>query len=129
MTRYDPAIDVAVGVQPATLAAEPAPKVSDRFVAYLLLLGALIFLLYVLPEVLVFKEHGFAPVEHLVDSGPDPSLSQIVTGMWRDRAEILNPMNNPLVRFFLVTMVVGIVFDRVKQYWPVAGDGENKGRR
>lgn len=96
----------------------PTTPVSDRFIGYLLLLAVLIFLLYVLPEMLVFKQNGFAPTEHLAETGTHPSLREILAGLWTDRAEILNPMNNPLVRFFLVTMSVGVVFDRVKKYWP-----------
>jgi len=110
----------------STVSAAPdsAAGVSDRFVGYLLLFGFLVFLLYVVPEVLVFKQSGFAPVEHLADTGTtNPSLSQILTNLWTDRAQVLNPMNNALMRFFLVTIVVGVVFDRVRKYWPSTGDG------
>jgi len=99
--------------QPAT--------VSDKFVGYLLAFLALVVLLYVIPEILVFKRYGFAPVEHIVDTGASPSLGAILSSLWRDRAQVLNPMNNPLVRFFLVTMVVGVVFDQVKKYSPSRG--------
>jgi len=110
----------AVGSAAGT--AGPVTKVSDRFIVYLIVFLFLVFLLYVLPEVMVFKQYGFAPVEHLVDTGTNPSLGDILTSLWMDRAEVLNPMNNTLVRFFLVTAVVGIVFDRVKQHAPSTGE-------
>ena len=98
------------------------PVVSGKYVAHLLLFVILVFLLYVFPEIMVFKQHGFAPVEHLVDAGPNPTLGGILASMWSDRAELLNPLNNPLVRFFLVTMIVGVVFDQVKKYAPAADE-------
>jgi hypothetical protein len=102
---------------------DSAVGISDRFIGYLLLFTVLVFLLYVLPEVLVFKQYGFAPVERLDDTATNPSFGQILSSLWTDRAQVLNPMNNSLMRFFLVTMVVGVVFDRVKKYWPSMGDG------
>jgi hypothetical protein len=68
--------------------------------------------------VLVFKQFGFAPQDHLLDTGADPSLGAILANLWRDRARVLNPLNNPLVRFFLVTMLVGVVFDKMKKHSP-----------
>ena len=97
---------------------QQARPVTGKFLAYLLLFLVLVVLFYVFPEVLVFKQSGFGPVEHIVDAGPSPSLGGILAGMWRDRTEILNPLNNPLVRFFLVTVLVGAVFDLVKKYAP-----------
>jgi hypothetical protein len=91
---------------------------SGRYLGYLTVFLLLVFLLYLLPEALVFKRYGFAPVEHVVDPRTPPSLTTVVSWLWTDRAQLLNPMNNPLVRFFLVTMVVGVVFDRVRKYSP-----------
>jgi hypothetical protein len=122
MQRKDLPAD-ASAIRTDSTAPDSAVGVSDRYVGYLLLFGFLVFLLYVVPEVLVFKQSGFAPVEHLADMGTNPSLSQILTNLWTDRAQVLNPMNNALMRFFLVTIVVGVVFDRVKKYWPSTGDG------
>jgi len=95
-----------------------AKPTTGKFLGYFLLFVVLVFLFYIFPEVLIFKQSGFAPVEHIVATGPNPSLGDILANMWRDRAEILNPFNNPLVRFFLVTVLVGAVFDQVKRYMP-----------
>src|SRR5262245_4172421 len=81
---------------------DSAVDVSDRYVGYLLLFAVLVFLLYVLPEALVFKQYGFAPVEHLDDTATSPSVGKILRSLWTDRAQVLNPMNNSLIRFFLV---------------------------
>jgi hypothetical protein len=97
---------------------------SQRFLGYLVAFVLLFFLLYLLPEVLVFERYGFVPVEHIVDAGAHPSLRTILAGVWADRAVLLNPMNNPLVRFFIVTMVVGVVFDGVRKYWPSKAQGD-----
>ena len=102
---------------PANSDAGPVTGVSDRFLVYVLIFGSLVFLLYVLPEVMIFKQHGFAPVEHL-DTRTTSSLREILSYLWIDRSQLLNPMNNPLVRFFLVTMLVGVVFDQVKKHLP-----------
>jgi len=67
---------------------------------------------------LIFKQSGFAPVEHLVESGSNPTLRAILSDLWRDRAQLLNPFHNPLVRFFLVTIVAGVVLDQVKKNAP-----------
>ena len=67
---------------------------------------------------MIFKKYGFAPVEHIDDLSANPTLGAILSSVWTERAQLLNPMNNSLVRFFLVTMVVGVVFDRVKKYSP-----------
>lgn len=99
-----------------TPAAEPA--VSEKFVGYFLLFVVLIFLLYVFPEWLIFKQYGFAPQDTLLQPGSDPSLRSILASLWRERAQVLNPFNNALVRFFLVTMVVGVVYDKMKKYSP-----------
>ena len=106
------------GGRSVTSAVAPVSRVSDRFIGYLLLFAVLVFLLYVLPEVLIFKEYGFAPVEHIDDLGRNPTLGAILSSVWTERAQLLNPLNNSLVRFFLVTMLVGVVFDRVKKYSP-----------
>jgi hypothetical protein len=98
--------------------AEAEHPVSGKFVGYFLLFVLLVFVFYVFPEYIIFKRHGFAPVEHLVDTGANPSLGDVFASMWRDRAQLLNPFNNPLVRFFLVTVLVGVVFDKVKKYRP-----------
>jgi hypothetical protein len=109
--------------QPPSLPDAAGPvTVSDKYVGYLLLFAFLLFLLYIIPEVLVFKQSGFAPTEHLVDTGTSPTLSDIFSSLWTDRAQLLNPMNNSLVRFFLVTMIVGVVFDRVKKHSPATGE-------
>src|SRR5262245_7335874 len=111
------------------MAQQPAspqrPVISDRYLAYLVAFVVLVFLLYVLPEALVFKQYGFAPVEHLADTEANPTLSAILKGLWQDRAQILNPMNNSLVRFFIVTMVVGVVFDGMKRHSPFTRDRSN----
>ena len=109
-------------VRTVSSTADSTVGVSDRFIGYLLLFTLVVFLLYVLPEVLVFKQFGFAPVERLVDAATNPSFGKILSSLWTDRAQVLNPMNNSLLRFFLVTMVVGVVFDRVKKYWPSMED-------
>jgi hypothetical protein len=103
-----------------TKSAAPEPAVSGAFVGYFLLFVVLVFLFYIFPEVLVFKNSGFAPVESLKEAENTTSLGAIVANMWRDRALILNPMNNPLVRFFLVTVIVGVVYDRMKQHAPAS---------
>jgi hypothetical protein len=100
--------------QPAAPTSEPT--VSGKLVAYFLLFVVLVFLLYVFPEFLVFKQYGFAPHDTLANTGPDTSLGGVLASLWRDRGRVLNPMNNPLVRFFLVTIVVGVVYDKMKQY-------------
>jgi hypothetical protein len=94
------------------------PPVSGRFVGYFLLFVVLIFLLYVFPEWLIFKQYGFAPQDTLLQPGSDPSLRSILASLWQERAKVLNPFNNALVRFFLVTIVVGVVYDKMKQYSP-----------
>ena len=109
---------VPAGAHSVTSAAAPVSKVTDRFIGYLLLFAVLVFLLYVLPEVMIFKKYGFAPVEHIDDLSANPTLGAILSSVWTERAQLLNPMNNSLVRFFLVTMLVGVVFDRVKKYSP-----------
>ena len=105
-----------------TSTVEPVTTVSDRYVVYLSIFVFLFFLFYILPEVLVFKQYGFAPVEHLVETRGNPSLGSILSNLWTERAQLLNPMNNPLVRFFLVTMLVGAVLDQVKKYSPSPGE-------
>jgi len=100
---------------------EPEQQPSGRYLAWLCVFVFLCFVLYVVPELLVFKLHGFTPVEHIVDSGPHPTLAVILSSLWADRAYVLNPTNNPLVRFFLVTMVVGVAFDQVRRYAPAKG--------
>lgn len=92
--------------------------VSGKFVGYFLLFVVLIFLLYVFPEWLIFKQYGFAPQDTLLQPGSDPSLRGIVASLWQERAKVLNPFNNALVRFFLVTIVVGVVYDKMKKYSP-----------
>ena len=94
------------------------PVVSGKYVAYVLLFGVVFFFLYIVPEILIFKQNGFAPVEHLVDSGSNPTLRGILSDLWRDRAQLLNPFHNPLVRFFLVTILAGIVLDQIKKNAP-----------
>jgi len=114
----------ADGSTVSTVASSPdsAVAVSDRYVGYLFVFAVLVFFLYVLPEVLVFKQYGFAPVEHLDDTAANPSVGKILSSLWTDKAQVLNPMNNSLIRFFFVTMIVGVVFDRVRQYWPSTED-------
>ena len=102
---------------PASAEVGPVTRVSDLYLVYVLIFGSLVFLLYVLPEVMIFKQYGFAPVEHL-DTKTSSSLREILSNLWIDRSQLLNPMNNPLVRFFLVTMIVGVVFDQVKKHSP-----------
>ncbi|HEY7192538.1 MAG TPA: hypothetical protein VH439_02275 [Gemmatimonadales bacterium] len=102
----------------ATSAPASEPVASGKYVAYVLVFGVIFFVLYILPEILIFKQSGFAPVEHLVQSGADPTLGAILSDLWRDRAQLLNPLNNPLVRFFLVTIVAGVVLDQVKKHAP-----------
>lgn len=94
------------------------PVVSGKYVAYVLLFVVVFFLLYIVPEILIFKQSGFAPVEHLVESGPNPTLRAILADLWRDRVQLLNPFHNPLVRFFLVTILAGIVLDQIKKNAP-----------
>lgn len=94
------------------------PEVSGKFVGYFLLFVVLIFLLYVFPEWLIFKRYGFAPQDTLLQPGSDPSLRSIVASLWQERAKVLNPFSNALVRFFLVTIVVGVVYDKMKKYSP-----------
>jgi hypothetical protein len=100
------------------MAPESESQVTGKYVGYLLLFVVLFFVLYIFPEILIFKQHGFAPVEHIVDTGTNPTLGEILAGMWRDRGQLLNPMNNALVRFFLVTIIIGVVFDQVKKHAP-----------
>jgi hypothetical protein len=99
----------------------PDAPVSGKLVAYFLLFVVLAFLFYVFPEFLIFRQNGFAPVEHIVDPAGPPALGAILAEAWRDRAYILNPLNNPLLRFFIVTILVGAVYDQVKKY---AGQGD-----
>ena len=94
------------------------PAVSGKLVAYFLLFVVLIFVLYVFPEWLVFKQYGFAPQDTLLQPGNDPSLRSVLASLWQDRAQVLNPLNNALVRFFLVTIIVGVVYDKMKKYSP-----------
>ena len=96
----------------------PEPVVTGKYVGYVLLFGVIFFILYIFPEILILKQNGFAPVEHLTDSGADPTLGDILSNLWRDRATLINPLNNPLVRFFLVTIVAGVVLDKVKKHAP-----------
>jgi hypothetical protein len=114
-----------------TTTVAPVSGVSDRFVGYLFLFVLLVFLLYVLPEVVILRQYGFAPVEHIDDLGLHPTLGAILSSAWNEKAQFLNPMNNSLVRFFLVTMVVGVVFDRIKKYAPRQGSvsGEDGNER
>ena len=107
-------------MSPNTQAPAPAsePVVTGKYVGYVLLFGVLFFILYIFPEILIFKQSGFAPVEHLTESGADPGLRDILADLWRDRAQLLNPLNNPLVRFFLVTILAGVVLDQVKKNAP-----------
>lgn len=104
------------GAGPSAPASEPV--VSGKYVGYVLLFGVIFLFLYIVPEILIFTQTGFAPVEHLVDSGPNPTLRAILSDLWRDRAQLLNPLNNPLVRFFLVTILAGVVLDQVKKNAP-----------
>jgi hypothetical protein len=97
---------------------ESEQQPSVRYLSSVFVFVFLCFVLYVVPELLVFKQYGFVPVEHIVDAGPHPSLGDILSALWADRAHVLNPMNNPLVRFFIVTMVVGIAFDQVRRHAP-----------
>jgi len=114
-SQTEPAV---AGREAGTSVVAPPTTVTDKYLLYLLLFAVLCFLFYIYPEVMIFKQFGFAPVEHLADTGTNPSLGSILTGLWTDRAQLLNPMNNSLVRFFLVTMIVGVVFDQVKKYSP-----------
>jgi hypothetical protein len=91
---------------------------TPQYFGYLFLFVFLFFLFYLFPELMLYKRYGFAPVEHLVDSGPHPTLETILASLWAERAQLLNPMNNPLVRFFLVTTIVGVVFDGVRKWAP-----------
>jgi hypothetical protein len=97
---------------------QPVQRTSARYLGSVLIFTFLFFLFYILPEWLLFKQYGFAPVEHLVATGTHPSLARILSSLWTDRAHLLNPTNNPLVRFFVVTTLVGVVFDQVKKYAP-----------
>jgi len=107
-----------MSTKPLAPAPDTGEVVSGKYVGHLLLFGAIFLFLYIVPELLIFKQSGFAPVEHLVESGPNPSLRDIVSDLWRDRAQLLNPFNNPLVRFFLVTILAGAELDQVKKYAP-----------
>ena len=97
---------------------QPEPQVSGKFMGWFLLFVLLVFVLYVFPEFLIFKQHGFAPQDTLLNAGTDTSLRGILASLWQERARVLNPFNNPLVRFFLVTIVVGVVYDKMKKYLP-----------
>jgi len=100
---------------------------SPQYLGYLSVFVFLCFLFYLFPEFLIFKKYGFAPVEHIVDPAAPPTLGAVLADLWADRAHVLNPMNNPLVRFFLVTTVVGVFYDRVKRYAPSTGERSGSG--
>lgn len=93
---------------------------GERIVLYYTFKCAFIVLFiyfYVIPEILYFLKFGMVPnsaIGRVVESGN--GINEILSNLKNEIVSIINPLKNPLTRFFLVTMVVGFFWDMANKY-------------
>lgn len=76
----------------------------------------LVMVFYVLPEASDAARNGLTPHGSLsVRREEHTPLREILAEAWSQRRRILNPVRNPLTRFFLVTMLLGAVCDLARR--------------
>lgn len=98
------------------------PLLSERTKAlkqgYFALLIFLISIFYVLPEVVAYRLHGLRPSGPLAihPSSGTSDMTLLLKDLWSEKSAVLNPVCNPLVRFFLIAVIIGLVLDRYKRY-------------
>ena len=84
------------------------------YLSYLCLFLLLATYFYVLPEIPTLTHFEAAPRGSLdVPVAEGIALADVANGLWRDLTEIIHPLTNPLIRFFLVTSLAGLVLDRL----------------
>ncbi len=81
---------------------------------YLCLFVLLATYFYVLPEIQTLTHLEATPRGSLdVPVAEGLSLADVANGLWRHLTKIIHPLANPLIRFFLVTSLAGLVLDRL----------------
>ncbi len=81
---------------------------------YLCLFVVLLIFFYVLPEFPTLAHLEDAPRGSLdVPVADGTALADVANGLWQHLGEILHPLTNPLIRFFLVTSLAGLVLDQL----------------
>lgn len=84
------------------------------YLVYLCLFVLLATYFYVLPEIPTLMHLGAAPRGSLdMHVAEGIALADVANGLRRDLTEIIHPLTNPLIRFFLATSLVGLVLDQV----------------
>ncbi len=84
------------------------------YLFYLCLFVLLATFFYVLPEIPTLMHLEAAPRGSLdVSVAEGVALTDVAGGLWRHLIKIIHPLTNPLIRFFLVTSLVGLVLDQV----------------
>lgn len=82
--------------------------------SYLFLFVLLLIFFYVLPEIPTLTHLNDAPRGSLdVPVADGTALPDVATALWRHLAEIIHPLSNPLIRFFLVTSLAGLILDQL----------------
>lgn len=117
-TTFNPATPEASDGDPNAAQARRVERAGHcvAHLSYLCLFILLAIFFYVLPEIPTLTHLDAAPRGSLdVPVVEGVALADVANGLWSHFVEIIHPLTNPLIRFFLVTSLVGVVLDQANR--------------